>query len=48
MIDAARDYEPEDAYRLTEMRSAWGGTTLPPINWSDESTAAKFQADPVA
>jgi HK97 family phage portal protein len=48
MIDSTRDYEPEDAYRLTEMRSAWGGTTLPPINWTDESNASKFQADPVA
>jgi HK97 family phage portal protein len=48
MIDAAPGYETDDAYRLLEMRSAWGGTTLPPINWSDESTAAKFQADPVS
>lgn len=46
MIDAATNYETDDVYPFLEMRSAWGGTTLPPINWTDESNAARFHSDP--
>jgi HK97 family phage portal protein len=45
MTDTA-DYDAEDASRLVELRSAWGGTTLPAINWTDESNSARFGADP--
>jgi len=45
MIDQA-GYDA-DSLRMLTMRSAWGGTTLPPINWSEESSPSRYQsADP--
>jgi HK97 family phage portal protein len=47
MIDQARDdYVFDHGAQLIEMRSAWGGTTLPPINWGD-SFGGQSPANPV-
>lgn len=47
MIDTAQDDTGSLGFRMVEMRSAWGGTTLPPVQWVDDAGGLRVApADP--
>jgi HK97 family phage portal protein len=47
MIDLSDAFDDVNTFQLREIRSAWGGTTLPPINWGDDFGGHGPAGDPV-
>ena len=47
MIDLSDAFDDVDSFQLREIRSAWGGTTLPPINWGDDFGGRGPAGDPI-